>query len=114
MPSYLYVEDDALSRKLMNMILGKIMQVEMYHIFEDSKNILEQITALPKAPDILRHYGVGYSRDSDFAITRLHGYKMRDEWRLRNCNRKSETCNSYVISRFRIVVKPEACKTSFG
>ncbi len=52
MPNYLYVEDDALSRKLMGMILGKIMQVEAYHIFEDSDSFLEQIDALPEVPDI--------------------------------------------------------------
>lgn len=52
MPNYLYIEDDALSRKLMSMILGKIMQVEMFHIFEDSENFLERVGTLPQAPDI--------------------------------------------------------------
>ncbi len=50
--SYLYVEDDPLSREIMHVALTEIMQVEEYTIFEDSTDFMARVKALPTIPSI--------------------------------------------------------------
>lgn len=51
--SYLYVEDDSLSREVMEMILGTAMGVERLTMFADSRNLLERVHQLNPTPDVV-------------------------------------------------------------
>ncbi|MBI3161325.1 MAG: response regulator [Chloroflexi bacterium] len=48
---FLYVEDDASNRTVMNLIMEKAMGARNLVIFEDSANFMERVRALPKCPD---------------------------------------------------------------
>ena len=50
--TFLYVEDDDLSREALQIILNRVMKVERVDVFEDSGNFLERVHALPYKPDI--------------------------------------------------------------
>ncbi|MCI0711744.1 MAG: response regulator [Chloroflexi bacterium] len=50
--SYVYVEDDQLSREVTQMIFENAMGVERLWIFEDSDNFVQRVKALPSVPDI--------------------------------------------------------------
>ena len=50
---YLYVEDEPLSREVMEMILSMGVQTSTYTIFENSKDFSERIDALNPQPDIV-------------------------------------------------------------
>lgn len=52
-PSFLYVEDDTLSREVIRIALKDIMKFEKVWIFDSSENFLEQVKALGCAPDII-------------------------------------------------------------
>ncbi|MCB9438547.1 MAG: response regulator [Anaerolineales bacterium] len=43
---YLYVEDDPLSREVMQMIMGTAMGIETLTIFDDSSNFMERLQGL--------------------------------------------------------------------
>jgi CheY-like chemotaxis protein len=47
---FLYVEDDALSREIMQMIVENAMGQSVV-IFEDSQQFMERVKALPQTPD---------------------------------------------------------------
>ena len=49
----LYVEDDRMSRVVMDILLKKIDYVEHVHIMEDSHDFVERIEALDPKPDIV-------------------------------------------------------------
>lgn len=51
--AYLYVEDDHLSREIMQMIMQNVMGVERLTILEDSQNFMARVQALPYQPDII-------------------------------------------------------------
>jgi two-component system, cell cycle response regulator DivK len=51
--SYLYVEDDESSRKVISLIMVQVMGVERLTIFEDSHNFAERLAALPVPPDVI-------------------------------------------------------------
>ncbi len=52
-PNILYVEDDMLSRRVMQMLVSKILGYKDLAIFEDSSNFMERVRALPSIPDII-------------------------------------------------------------
>jgi CheY-like chemotaxis protein len=50
---YLYVEDDPLSREIMQITLREVMNAHSIVIFEDSINFMERLGALPILPDFI-------------------------------------------------------------
>lgn len=52
-PHVLYVEDDARSRKLMQMLLQGRMGLQQVTIFEDSSNFPEKLALMNPKPDII-------------------------------------------------------------
>ena len=50
---FLYVEDDPLSRQVMQMIMGNGMGVTNLSIFEDSTDFMSRLKALQAHPDII-------------------------------------------------------------
>jgi CheY-like chemotaxis protein len=50
---YLYVEDDALSREIMQMILEHGMGVTNLVMFENSANFYQRVTSLPHPPNVV-------------------------------------------------------------
>lgn len=52
-PSILYVEDEARSRRVMQMLLVNSMKLENVTILEDSSNIIERVDALEPKPDVI-------------------------------------------------------------
>ena len=51
--TFLYVEDDPNSRRVMNVIMTRLLSVKDIIIFEDSENFLERLTSLDHEPDII-------------------------------------------------------------
>lgn len=50
--TYLYVEDDPLSREALKLILTRVMGIKHLHIFEDSTDFMARVRALPTIPDL--------------------------------------------------------------
>jgi len=50
--TYLYVEDDPMSRDALSLILTRVMKLENVHVFENSHNFVERVDSLPNVPDI--------------------------------------------------------------
>lgn len=50
--NYLYIEDDRLSRDVMETILRDMMSVTSYTIWENSENFLNRLESLEPAPDV--------------------------------------------------------------
>jgi two-component system cell cycle response regulator DivK len=53
MPTFLYIEDDAVSRQVMKLMLIRRLKHQDVTIWEDSTNFLEKILALPTIPDVI-------------------------------------------------------------
>jgi CheY-like chemotaxis protein len=51
--SILYVEDDAMSRKVMQMLLRGTMKLEHVTIFEDSSDFMAKAQAVSPKPDVI-------------------------------------------------------------
>jgi CheY-like chemotaxis protein len=51
--SILYVEDDAMSRKVMQMLLRGSMKLEHVTIFEDSSDFMAKALAITPKPDVI-------------------------------------------------------------
>lgn len=51
-PVILYVEDDPLSRKVMELLLIRKMQLANVFIFDSSEDFLSRLETLPKKPDL--------------------------------------------------------------
>ncbi len=66
-PTILYVEDDALSRMVMNALLTRGMHYNNVTIFEDSADFVEKLETLPAKPDIIF---------LDIHMTPLDGFAM--------------------------------------
>jgi two-component system cell cycle response regulator DivK len=66
-PFYLYVEDDRLSRIVMDMFLGTMMGLSSYAIFEDSTDFIARLKALPVCPDVIL---------LDIHVQPLNGFEM--------------------------------------
>lgn len=52
-PSFLYVEDDPLSREIMKMLLVKVMQYPHLTIIDDNHDFMAKVNALPRVPDVV-------------------------------------------------------------
>lgn len=66
-PSFLFVDDDAYSREVLQVILGKVMGYTDVIAFEDSKDFMERLKNLPRIPDVIF---------LDIQIQPLDGYEM--------------------------------------
>jgi len=51
--SFLYVEDDVLSREVIRIALEDVMKYKKVWMFEDSNDLLERVQALESAPDVI-------------------------------------------------------------
>jgi len=51
--AYLYVEDDPMSREIMQITLQDVMGVSDLVMFADSQNIMDRVHALSTAPDVI-------------------------------------------------------------
>jgi len=51
--SYLYVEDDRLSREIMEMIMSDLLHIGDFTVFEDSSNFMTRLHNLEPTPDII-------------------------------------------------------------
>lgn len=51
--TYLYVEDDTLSREALDIIMRRVMKIERLYLFADSVNFLERVKALSPRPNII-------------------------------------------------------------
>jgi len=51
--SYLYVEDDPLSREIMEVAMVATMGITRLATFEDSEAFMERLTALPECPALI-------------------------------------------------------------
>ncbi len=52
-PTIVYVDDDAKSRKVMELVLKNTMRLPAFSIFEDSERFIERMLALDPRPDIV-------------------------------------------------------------
>ena len=50
--SFLYVEDDEFSRKVMQLLMEKAIIAQSMAVFEDSTNFMERVRALPQPPTV--------------------------------------------------------------
>ena len=71
--SILYVEDDPMSRRVMQMLLEKRMGIEHVTIFEDSHNFLSRAEAIQPVPDVVF---------LDIHLEPLNGFQMLELLRL--------------------------------
>ncbi|MCI0710063.1 MAG: response regulator [Chloroflexi bacterium] len=51
--TFLYVEDDSLSREVMSMIFRAAMEIDTLTVFEDSHNFEARLRALPQRPSMI-------------------------------------------------------------
>jgi len=51
--TYLYVEDDRLSREVMQLLMHDILGIENYYVFEDSYDFAIHLKDCPKRPDVI-------------------------------------------------------------
>lgn len=66
-PSILYVEDEAKSRRVMQMLLVNSMKLENVKIFEDSSDFVARVDALDPKPDVIF---------LDIHVTPYNGFQM--------------------------------------
>ncbi len=52
-PAFLYVEDDELSREVMRLLLVNVLGYAQVMMFEDSRQFIDNIRALPAVPDVI-------------------------------------------------------------
>lgn len=52
-PVFLYVEDDAVSRSIMKMLLTRVIGYDQVTVFPDSSNFMEKVEALAVKPDVI-------------------------------------------------------------
>ena len=52
-PAFLYVEDDALSRRIIDVMLRQVMGFSNTTIFDNSADFLDRLRALPTIPDVV-------------------------------------------------------------
>ena len=64
---YLYVEDDRLSRTVMELLLRDVLGTTNFTIFEDSTDFAERLEGLPIRPDVIL---------LDIHVRPLNGFKM--------------------------------------
>jgi two-component system sensor histidine kinase/response regulator len=52
-PAFLYIEDDAMSRRIIDVMLRQVMGFSNTTIFDNSADFLEKVHALPAVPDVI-------------------------------------------------------------
>jgi CheY-like chemotaxis protein len=52
-PSFLYVDDDPGSRRLIQIILTVVLKYSQVTIFDTSEDFMEKVRALPEVPDLI-------------------------------------------------------------
>lgn len=78
--SYLYVDDDALSREIMQMIMGQVMGITRLALFADSTDFIERIHSLDTPPDVVL---------LDIRVTPYDGFAMLRMLRADECCRSA-------------------------
>jgi two-component system cell cycle response regulator DivK len=53
MPTILYVEDDANSREVMQLLLKRVLKLPDIIIMDDNSNFMDKVHSLPAVPDII-------------------------------------------------------------
>jgi two-component system cell cycle response regulator DivK len=66
-PSFLFVDDDANSREVLQVIINRIMGYPQLFQFEDSQDFMSRLRALPTIPDVIF---------LDILIQPIDGYEM--------------------------------------
>lgn len=79
-PWFLYVEDEAFSRKVLQTILVRMMGYTNLTIFEDSFDFLERLERFPQAPDVI-FLDIHVKPLDGFAMLRL----LRDAEKFQHC-----------------------------
>lgn len=52
-PSFLYVEDDAFSREIMQLLIMQVLGYPHLTIFAENDNFMDRVRALPDVPDVV-------------------------------------------------------------
>jgi CheY-like chemotaxis protein len=52
-PAFLYVEDDPLSREIMELLLGPVLGYTQVTTFESSHDFMDKVRALTNVPDVI-------------------------------------------------------------
>lgn len=78
--SFLYVEDDPLSRQVMRVIMETVLEVDKLAIFENSIDFMDHVRALPYIPDVILLDIYLYPQDGFELIAML-----RNDEAYRNC-----------------------------
>jgi CheY-like chemotaxis protein len=52
-PTFLYIEDDALSRRVIQILLVNVLGFSKVTLFENTANLQERISAMPAAPNVI-------------------------------------------------------------
>jgi CheY-like chemotaxis protein len=95
-PAILYVEDDSLSRKVMQMLLRGTMKLEHVTIFEDSSNFIEKALVLDPKPDVIF---------LDIHMNPIDGFEML---KLLRASEKFQA--SYIVAMTASVMNEEVVK----
>src|SRR5258708_3465453 len=93
---YLYVEDDPLSREVMQMLMQNAMGVERLTVWEDSNNFQQALQNLPFHPDLIL---------LDIHIQPCDGFEM-----LRMIRAQETVGNAKVIALTASVMQEEVSK----
>ena len=83
-PIILYVEDDPLSRKVMEMMIRLVMGYHKLTIFENSVDFMDRVAVLPEQPDLIF---------LDVQMGPVDGYAM-----LKMLRQSAQFTNSIVIA----------------
>jgi CheY-like chemotaxis protein len=67
MPAILYVDDDPMSRDVLQILFHKVMGIPDLYLLPNSENFSEQVAALPRVPDVVF---------LDIQVRPLNGYEM--------------------------------------
>lgn len=51
--AFLYVEDDALSREGLELVMRRVMCIEHLWVFPDSTDFMQRVSGLPRQPDVI-------------------------------------------------------------
>ena len=95
-PAVLYVEDDSLSRKVMQILLRGTMKLEHVTIFEDSSNFIEKAMALDPKPDVIF---------LDIHMNPIDGFEM-----LKLLRASEKFQSSYIVAMTASVMNEEVVK----
>ncbi len=68
--NYLYVEDDPLSREVLQTLLVEVLGVNHLTIFEDSQNFMERLKAVDPPPDVIL-LDILVEPDDGYALLRM-------------------------------------------